>query len=61
MTNQEAKTIAKTFFDNFICRYGVPTEIISDCGANFLSDLFQSLLTLVDCKACKDNTSVSKC
>ncbi|MCP3660875.1 MAG: transposase family protein, partial [Gammaproteobacteria bacterium] len=53
MANQEAKTIAKTFFSNFICRYGVPNELISDCGANFLSDLFRGLLKLIDCSALK--------
>ena len=31
----------------------MPTEIISDCGSNFLSGFFRGLLKLIDCKALK--------
>ena len=45
MPNQEAATIAVTFVNNFITRYGVPLLLLSDCSTNFDSKLF--------CEVCK--------
>ena len=41
--NITAETIAKNFVQHWIARYGVPQSIISDRGAQFESDLFNSL------------------
>jgi transposase InsO family protein len=40
ITNQEA-TMAATFFESIIYRYGVPNSIITDNGTNFTSGKFQ--------------------
>ena len=45
MPNQEAATIAITFVNNFITRYGVPLLLLSDGSTNFDSKLF--------CEVCK--------
>jgi len=41
--NMESDTIADKLVEEFICRYGIPEEILTDRGANFLSDLFVEL------------------
>jgi hypothetical protein len=44
LTNQEATTIGNQFFDKWVLQYGVPNELLSDRGSNFLSDFFLTLL-----------------
>ena len=46
LKTQEAKEIAKVLFDNIICRYGAPDELLSDRGQNFLSKLITQLCEL---------------
>jgi len=41
--NMEAETVADKLVEEFICRYGIPEEILTDRGANFMSDLFLEL------------------
>ena len=41
--NQTAKTTAEAFYDNFILKYGIPTRIHSDQGANFEADIIKEL------------------
>ena len=41
--DQHAETIAKLFVENIICRHGVPEQLLSDRGTNFLSDLIQGV------------------
>lgn len=41
-----AKTVAKTFFENYICRFGTPLEITSDRGVQFESKMFAELTKL---------------
>ena len=36
--DQTALTIAKLLVEEVICRHGVPTELLSDRGTNFLSN-----------------------
>ena len=38
VSDQKAETIAKLLVEGVICRYGAPQELLSDRGANFLSD-----------------------
>lgn len=46
--NQEAKTIAEAFVNNFVCRFGVPLQLHSDQGKCFESKLFQEMCALLD-------------
>jgi transposase InsO family protein len=41
--NQEAHTIAEKFLEHFVLKHWIPDEMITDRGANFLSELFQTL------------------
>ena len=54
-SNQQAETIALLFVDNVVCKHGVPDELLSDRGSNFLSELLQSVCDILDVK--KINTS----
>jgi transposase InsO family protein len=54
--NQTAKTTAEAFFSNFIVKYGIPTRLHSDQGANFESDLIKELCQLMKIK--KSHTTV---
>ena len=55
MPDQRAETIVRLFVDNIVCRHVVPEELLSDCGANFLSDLILQMCSLLCIK--KVNTS----
>lgn len=43
LKNQLAETVADVFFDTFVMKHGPPAEIITDRGANFLSEIFTRL------------------
>ena len=53
--DQMAETIAKPFVEQIVCRHGVPEELLSDRGANFLSNLVQEVCRLLNIR--KINTS----
>ena len=53
--DQHAEMIARLFVENIICRHGVPEELLSDRGSNFMSDLIQSVCDELGIK--KINTS----
>ena len=48
--NQEARTVAEVFANNWVCRYGVPLELHSDQGRNFESAVFQEMCELYGIK-----------
>jgi hypothetical protein len=48
MPNQEAVTITKKFVEEFICRFGIPQEIITDQGTQFESQLFKEICKMLD-------------
>lgn len=50
MPDQESETVAKTFVDYFICRYGCPLEVVTDQGANFMSSLMKNVCKLLKIK-----------
>ena len=54
VANQTAETIAQTLVE-VISRHGVPAKLLSDRGANFLSDILQEVYVLLGIK--KINTS----
>jgi len=42
--NQEASTVADALVPHFFCRFGVPIELHSDQGRNFVSRWMQDVL-----------------
>ena len=54
-SDQQAPTIASLLVEHIICRHGVPEELLSDRGSNFLSELILELCSLTGMK--KINTS----
>ncbi len=42
-----ADTVAKCFIEGIVCRYGPPTELLSDRGSQFLSDVMKSACTFL--------------
>ncbi|XP_037944217.1 uncharacterized protein K02A2.6-like [Teleopsis dalmanni] len=47
LPNQEAKTVAEVFVQNWVTRFGVPIELHSDQGRNFESTIFQEICTMM--------------
>jgi transposase InsO family protein len=43
-----AKTIARAFFEEIICRHGCPKRLLSDRGSQFLSTLIKEVCRLLD-------------
>lgn len=55
-SDQQASTIARLLVEHIVCHHGVPEELLSDCGSNFLSELTLELCFLTGMKTI--NTSV---
>ena len=53
--DQTALTIAELFVEEIVCRQGVPGQLLSDCGAAFLSRLLKEICNLLGVK--KINTT----
>lgn len=49
----DSQTVAQAFVECFVCAYGIPKSILTDCGTNFLSDVFKSMCKLLDIKKAK--------
>jgi len=45
LENKEAPTVAEAIFTNWICRYGVPLNIVTDRGTEFCAKLSEELFT----------------
>jgi hypothetical protein len=41
--NKETETVAQAIFLHWICRFGVPLEIVTDQGKEFVSQICQNL------------------
>ena len=50
LPDQTAQTVVDCLVTEWICRYGVPSEILPDKGRNFESTLFQEMCRLLDIK-----------
>jgi transposase InsO family protein len=46
LQNQKTEEIANTFVKHIILVYGIPNEIVTDQGANFMSDVFKRISKL---------------
>ena len=47
MTDISAATVAETFITSWLTRYGVPQQVVSDRGTQFLSSVFTALTELL--------------
>ena len=45
---QDAESVAKAFFENYVVRFGVPITVHTDQGRNFESDLFKAFCHLLE-------------
>ncbi|XP_024867550.1 protein NYNRIN-like [Temnothorax curvispinosus] len=50
LRNMRARIVAETFVNQFISRYGVPSEVHTDQGRNFESRLFAEMMGLLRIK-----------
>lgn len=55
MEDQESNTVARTFVENYICKFGTPLELVTDQGSNFMSEVFKHICRILKIK--KINTS----
>ena len=50
LPNKEAQTVAEALFNRWICRYGLPEEILSDGGKEFCNDTVNLMLKMMNIK-----------
>ncbi len=50
MSDQKTITIAILFVEHIICRHGIPEQLISDRGTNFLSELISGICEVLGVK-----------
>lgn len=48
LLNKETETVARAFIDNFILRYGIPNEIATDRGTEFISSTMQEVCKILN-------------
>lgn len=48
--DQSAETVSKVLWENWVSRFGVPRQIVTDQGRNFESNLFRSLASFLGSK-----------
>ncbi|XP_058448821.1 uncharacterized protein LOC131428795 [Malaya genurostris] len=56
MTNQESSTVAQTFVDHYICKFGTPAELVTDNGTNFVSSLMKNVCKILKIKKITTST-----
>jgi hypothetical protein len=59
--NKEAPTVAAQFFDKWICRYGVPSQIHTDGGKEFVNKLSKELCEKLEIKHTKNSAYHPQC
>ena len=50
LPDKEAPTVAKAFFEQYICQFSVPTMVLSDQGKEFCNKLFKELSQILQFK-----------
>ena len=58
---QTAKTIMRVLYKRFIVVFGVPAEILRNCGANFTSTLVEELCTVFGIQKCRTMAYHTQC
>lgn len=61
MSDQTAATVARQFIEKIILRHGVPHQLLSDQGSNFMSELFTSLCSQLGIKKIRTTAYNPKC
>ena len=61
MKDQTAKTVTKVLYKHFIALFGVPTKLLSDRGANFMSALVEELCATFGIQMCQTTTYHAQC
>ncbi len=56
--DQTSETITRLLIGNVVCRYGVPSQLLSDGGPNLLSDLIAEVCELLGMKKVNTNLTV---
>ena len=51
--DQKAKTVARCLYEDFIAVFGAPSRLMSDQGANFLSEVIRELCKLLAVQRCR--------
>ena len=59
-TDQTVLTIAELFVEEISCRHGVPGQLLSDCGAAFLSRLLKEICNLLGIKKLIQQLTIPK-
>lgn len=47
------ETVSEAFYNNWICRFGIPERVTTDQGRQFESNLFKQLTTLLGIDRCR--------
>lgn len=50
LKNKDSVSVARSFVENFILRYGIPQEIATDRGSEFISSTVKEICTLLNIK-----------
>lgn len=50
MSEQTAETVAHTLYENILCRYTIPKQLVTDNGTNFVGKVFPQLCKLLGVK-----------
>ena len=61
LPDKEAPTVATQFFDKWICRYGVPSQIHTDGGKEFINNLSKELCEKLEIKHSKNTPYHPQC
>ena len=61
MKDQTTKTVVKVFYECFIAVFGVPTKLLSDRGANFMSTLVEELFAAFGIQKCQTTAYHAEC
>ena len=48
--DQTTKTVAKVLYQGYISIFGAPAKLLSDCGANFMSNIISEMCKFLSMK-----------
>lgn len=58
--DQTANTVARALFEQILCRYNIPKEIVTDNGTNFVGHVFKKLCKLFNVKKLRTTIYTSR-